>query len=36
VRPLFVVEPDRDDIFCPADRISFLHTIRSPRWARAA
>jgi hypothetical protein len=34
VRPLFVVEPERDDMFRPADRISFLHI--SPRRARAA
>jgi len=36
VRPLFVVEPDRDDVFRPADRISYLHTMSSPSWARAA
>ena len=29
VRPLFVLEPERDDMFRPADRISFLHS--SPR-----
>jgi len=34
VRPLFVVEPERDDIFRRADRISFLHS--SPRRLRAA
>ena len=36
VRPLFVAEADRDDLFRAADRISFLHTINSPSWARAA
>jgi len=36
VRPLFVDGPEREERFAPADRISFLHTMRSPRLARAA
>lgn len=33
VRPLFIEAPDRDDRFYPSDTISFLHTMRAPRWA---
>jgi hypothetical protein len=29
IRPLFVAEEDRDAVFTPHDRISFLHTGRS-------
>jgi len=36
VRPLFVEAPEHDERFEPADRISFLHTMRSPRMAMAA
>jgi hypothetical protein len=36
VRPLFVEAPDREDRFISSDRISFLHTMKAPRWARAA
>jgi hypothetical protein len=36
VRPLFVEAPDREDRFTTSDRISFLHTMKAPRWARAA
>ena len=36
VRPLFVEAPDRNEEFRPSDRISFLHTIRTHTWSRAA
>ena len=36
VRPLFIEAPDRDEQFRPSDRISFLHTIRTHCWSRAA
>jgi len=36
VRPLFVEGPDREDRFTRSDTISFLHTMKAPRWARAA
>ena len=36
IRPLFVEGPDREDRFTPSDRISFVHTIKAPSWARAA
>jgi hypothetical protein len=36
VRPLFVEGPDREDRFISSDTISFLHTMKAPRWARAA
>jgi len=36
VRPLFVEAPDRDERFKRSDAISFLHTIRAPRWSCAA
>jgi hypothetical protein len=36
VRPLFVEGPDRDERFTSSDSISFLHTMKAPRWARAA
>lgn len=36
VRPLFVEAPDRDERFYRSDRLSFLHTIRAPRWRCAA
>jgi len=36
VRPLFVVAPDRDERFSRSDTVSFLHTIRAPRWSCAA
>ena len=36
VRPLFVEAPDRDERFSRSDCLSFLHTIRAPRWIRAA
>lgn len=29
IRPLFVAEEDREAVFSPHDRISFLHTKRS-------
>ena len=35
VRPLFVEEPDREDVFTRSDAISFLHTMRAHR-CRAA
>jgi len=36
VRPLFVEEPDRNERFTSSDRISLVHSIRAPRWAKAA
>ena len=36
VRPLFVEAPDRNEEFHPSDRISYLHTIRTHTWSRAA
>jgi len=36
VRPLFVEAPDRNEQFRRSDLISFLHTIRTPRWRCAA
>jgi hypothetical protein len=36
VRPPFVDAPDRDDRFSRSDRLSFLHTMRAPRWRCAA
>jgi len=36
VRPLFVEGPDRNEHFRSSDRISFVHSIRAPRWANAA
>ena len=36
VRPLFIEAPDRNEQFRPSDRISFLHTIRTHCWSRAA
>ena len=36
VRPLFVEGPDRNEKFDPSDRISYLHTIRTHTWSRAA
>jgi len=36
VRPLFVEAPDRNEQFRRSDIISFLHTIRAPRWRCAA
>lgn len=36
VRPLFVEAPDREERFSRSDRLSFLHTIRAPRWRCAA
>ena len=36
VRPLFVEAPDREDKFTSSDTISFLHTMKAPRRARAA
>ena len=36
VRPLFVEAPDREDRFTSSDKISFLHTIKAPHWAKAA
>jgi hypothetical protein len=36
VRPLFVEGPDREEWFTGSDMISFLHTMKAPRWARAA
>ena len=29
VRPLFIEQPDRDEEFRPADRITLLHTVRT-------
>ena len=36
VRPLFVDAPDRDERFSRSDSLSFLHTMREPRWRCAA
>jgi hypothetical protein len=36
VRPLFVEAPDRDERFSRSDCLSFLHTMRAPRWRCAA
>jgi hypothetical protein len=36
VRPLFVEAPDRDERFCGADTIAYLHTLRAPRCSYAA
>ena len=36
VRPLFIEAPDRNEQFRPSDRISYLHTIRTHCWSRAA
>ena len=36
VRPLFVEAPDRNERFHPSDSVSFLHTMRAPRWRCAA
>jgi len=36
VRPLFVDAPDRDERFSRSDCLSFLHTMRAPRWRCAA
>jgi hypothetical protein len=36
IRPLFIEAPDREDRFTPSDRISFLHTMKAPAWAKAA
>jgi len=36
VRPLFVEAPDRNERFHPSDHISYLHTIRTHAWSRAA
>jgi len=36
VRPLFVEAPDRNEQFRRSDLISYLHTIRTPRWRCAA
>ena len=36
VRPLFIEGPDRNERFRASDRISFVHSIRTPRWAIAA
>jgi len=36
VRPLFVEAPDRNEEFHLSDRISYLHTIRTHAWSRAA
>ena len=36
VRPLFVNAPDRDEKFSRSDCLSFLHTVREPRWKCAA
>jgi hypothetical protein len=36
VRPLFVDAPDRDERFSRSDRLSFLHSLRAPRWSCAA
>ena len=36
VRPLFVEAPDRNERFSSSDRISFLHTIKTPPWRCAA
>ena len=36
VRPLFVEAPDRDEQFSRSDCLSFLHSMRVPRWCNAA
>ena len=36
VRPLFVEAPDRDERFSRSDCLSFLHSMRVPRWCSAA
>ncbi len=36
VRPLFVEVPDRDERFSRSDCLSFLHSVRAPRWRCAA
>jgi hypothetical protein len=36
VRPLFIEAPDRNEQFRPCDLISYLHTIRTHCWSRAA
>ena len=36
VRPLFIEAPDRDERFSRSDRLSFLHSLRAPRWSSAA
>jgi hypothetical protein len=36
VRPLFVEAPDRDERFSRSDCLSFLHSMRAPRWKCAA
>jgi hypothetical protein len=36
VRPLFVEAPDRNEKFRPSDLITYLHTIRTHTWCRAA
>ena len=36
VRPLFVEGPDRNERFRSSDRISFIHSMRAPAWAKAA
>ena len=35
VRPLFVEEPDREDMFTCSDAISFLHTMKAYRCGAA-
>jgi len=34
--PLFIEAPDRNERFQPSDSVSFLHTMRAPRWSCAA
>jgi hypothetical protein len=36
VRPLFVEAPERDEKFSRSDCLSFLHSMRAPRWSSAA
>ena len=36
VRPLFVEAPDRDERFSRSDCLSFLHSMKAPRWSQAA
>ena len=36
VRPLFLEAPDRNEEFHPSDLISYMHTIRTHTWSRAA
>jgi hypothetical protein len=36
VRPLFVEGPDRNERFQHSDSVSYLHTMRAPRWNCAA